>query len=142
VDGEFSGLDDFTGHSNDDDHEWQSDDAESSNRFVQFAFMKQLFYLDLPNTTLAAGDAERLMRDRPGFYWGRKQPYFPYHKVEALDTFEPLQKAFVNGDQEEAAAEAAFVFFRLWNCPPDMVLYVRASSFDGKHDWEKSVPMK
>ncbi len=45
------------------------------------------------------------------------------------------------GDEAEAAEDAAFLFFRVWEMPVDARLYVSSAAFGGKHVWERGVPL-
>ena len=40
-----------------------------TDRFVQFAFKRRTFYIDLPNTTLWPDEARQLMSRRSGFFY-------------------------------------------------------------------------
>jgi hypothetical protein len=97
--------------------------------------------MDEPNSTLFPAEAARLFQDRSGFYFAcARIASLPPEGYEA--TFDPVFKQYVNGDEISAAEDMAYIFFKLWNCPVDMPIYIRASDFEGKHSWEDSFPTK
>ena len=44
------------------------------SRYIQFAFMRDCFYMELPNNTVFPQEAEQIFRCRQGFYWAKKRP--------------------------------------------------------------------
>lgn len=111
-------------------------------RFVQFAFEETLFYMDLPRTTLEQAEAERLLRDRPGFFRMADRPRFPFYRRRTVDAFNPVCKAYLPGDLESAAGDLACVVFDLWNFPVDWRFYVTAGAFDGTARFESDSPLE
>jgi hypothetical protein len=108
------------------------------SKFIQFAFWERFFVADLPNDILLESDGRRIQRDRAGFFFVGERTDYPYYQRDVA-VHNPLQKQYVYGDQEAAAADAAHVFFRVWNFPIDSRLYVSDSAFAKGHRWEESV---
>ena len=116
-------------------------DSAGDNRYVQFAFTKQTFYLDLPNCTLFPLEAERLFRERSGFFYlrDRRQPWMSAPSWQnAVKDWNPVQKIYLNSDTRSAAEDMAYIFYTLWKFPPDWQFYYRALVFHDhkKRDWE------
>ena len=118
---------------------WRGDPA--SRRFIQFGFCAKYFEIDIPNTTLYRAEAQEILRYRSGFFYVVDRPQFE-HPAERARDFNPLRKAYVYGDEQVAAEDGAFVFFRVWKFPVDWRFFVSASSFhDGIH-WERGLPLE
>ena len=111
-------------------------------RFVQFAFDGKLFYMDLPKTTLERPEAERLLRDRSGFFYMASQPRFPYYSKVYVGRFDPVCKVYLFDDQETAAEDMTYVFFDLWRFPVDWQFYMTAGAFDGTARFETDSPLE
>lgn len=126
----------------DTDQSWAGEPSgpRDQSKFIQFAFWERFFVVDLPNDILLETDGRRIQRDRPGFFFvGERDDYPYYHQDVAVHN--PLQKQYVYGDQEAAAADAAHVFFRVWNFPIDSRLYVSSASFHTRDRWDESLPL-
>lgn len=111
-----------------------------NDRYIQFAFMKDSFYLDLPNETLEAAEARQLL-SRPGFYRlrHRRWPWMCHREwLESVQKHDPVQKEYLNSDTRTAAEDMAFVLYTLWKFPVDWQFYFRALRFHGRRnrDWE------
>ena len=107
-------------------------------RYIQFAFMRDCFYLELPNNTVFPYEAEQIFRHRLGFYWAKDRPDLRWVRSNWKDmlTWEPLQKIYLYRDEESAAEDMAFIVFQIWHFPVDTPLYVKAASFHTKHRFE------
>ena len=108
------------------------------SRYIQFAFMRDCFYLELPNNTVFPQEAEQIFRHRLGFYWAKNRPDLRWVRANWKDmlTWEPLQKVYLYRDEESAAEDMAFILFQIWHFPVDTPLYVKAASFHTKHRFE------
>jgi len=73
-------------------------------RFIQFAFLQDRFYLELPKSTLAAAEAQRLLTERHGFYWARKHRDYWWVNAdwEAMLKWDPLHKLYLYRDEDAA----------------------------------------
>jgi hypothetical protein len=117
-----------------------SSGPRGQSKFIQFAFWERFFVIDLPNDILLETDGRRIHRDRPGFFFvGERDDYPYYHQDVAVHN--PVQKQYVYGDQDAAAADAAHVFFQVWNFLIDSRLYVSSASFHTRDRWEESLPL-
>lgn len=111
----------------------------SHERFIQFVFLERHFEMDLPQPMLEASEAHRLLAERRGFFYLGDR--FPMHDTEnVIDTFHPLRKAYVHGDELEAAEDMAFLLFDLWRFPVDAILY--HSAFGGRYSWASGKPLR
>jgi hypothetical protein len=122
-------------------------DFNGDDRYVQFAFTKRTFYLDLPNCTLFPLEAERLIRERSGFFYlkDHRQPWMSMdYWQNTVRDFSPVQKIYLNSDTRSAAEDMAYIFYTLWKFPTDWQFYYRALVFHGrkKRDWEGEGPVK
>ena len=110
------------------------------NRYLQFGFMKKTFHMDLPNNTLAAGEAARLLERRHGFFYLRSRRWWFLSYEEWRDVvrdFNPVQKEYLNSDTRSAAEDAAWIWFDLWRFPVERPLYYRAMHWGRvNRDWE------
>jgi hypothetical protein len=104
-------------------------------RWVQFAFMKDHFYMDQPDTTLTVMEARRLIVDRPEFAFVLGDPAKGVAEYES--TFDPVQRTYSYAELRVAAEDTAFIFFNLYGLPVETWLKVKAESFDGKRQWER-----
>ena len=110
-------------------------------RFVQFAFQKDYFYLDLPRQTLSFDEAMEVLWHREGFFYLRDRPQFAMsEEIGDVKAFDPFRRAYLYGDEGQAAEDTAFLLFRVWELPLDSPLYVTSWSADGKHKWERGTP--
>lgn len=96
--------------------------------------------MDLPRQTLSFEEAMEVLWYRRGFFYGRER-YRDIPRKEVED-FDPFRRAYLYGDEEQAAEDAAFLFFRVWGLPVDSPLYVTSWSSDGKHKWERGTPVE
>ena len=46
----------------------------NSPRYIQFAFMQDCFYMELPNNTVFPPEVEQILRGSMGFYWAKDRP--------------------------------------------------------------------
>ena len=108
------------------------------SRYIQFAFMRDCFYLELPNNTVFPQEAEQIFRHRLGFYWAKNRPDLRWVRGNWKDmlTWEPLQKVYLYRDEESAAEDMAFILFQIWHFPVDTPLYVKAAAFHTQHRFE------
>lgn len=118
---------------------WRADD--SAERFIQFSIENKWFCMDLPRQALDRAEAGEILRYRKGFFYLADRAEFTLHE-EAVEGYEPFRKVYVYGDENSAAEDMAFIFFQVWKFPVDSRFYVTAASFDGKHHWERGVPIK
>lgn len=120
---------------------------EKSVRYVQFAFMKRTFYMDLPNSTIFPAEVHRLMRDRSGFFYLRQRrwSFMTFEEWrEVVHDHDPLQKEYLNVDTRCAAEDMAYVIYNLWRFPLDWQFYYHALRFNqGKRrPWERTGTVK
>ena len=82
------------------------------DRFVQFCFQEDWFAVDLPNTGILPAEAERVLRERRGFYREAERPDAGVTTdVSELVEFDPIGKKYIYGDEREAAEDAAYLLF-------------------------------
>jgi hypothetical protein len=106
-------------------------------RFIQFVFTEHTLRLDLPNSTITAAEAAKLLQDRSGFfrlierpnYWPRDNHFFK---------FDPVQKPYIYGDELSAAEDIAYVLYELWNCPIDCPIEVKSFASNNK-SWPEKI---
>ena len=101
-------------------------------RIVQFAFMQDGFYLDLPDTTLTLEEAKRVVGERAGFGFALNNPRKRLGELE----HHLVQRQFKYGEQRIAAEDTAYVFFDLRQTPLDAWIKVDASAFEVERRWE------
>lgn len=119
---------------------WIQDD--SHKRFIQFSFEEKWFCVDMPRQTLYRAEAEKILRDRTGFFYLRDRPEFTLYG-ETVEGMDPFRKIYLYGDENIAAEDMAFVFFQVWNFPLDWRFFVNSSSFgDPLHEWEIGTPLE
>lgn len=114
-------------------------------RYVQFAFMKESFYIDVPNNTLSSPEARRLMRCRTGFFFVREHrpPWVGLKEWKSLARdLDPVQKLYRNVDTRLAAEDTAFILHSLWKLPIDHPLYYRSLCFNARRRWEREDVLK
>ena len=109
------------------------------SRYIQFAFMRDCFHLDLPNNTVFPREVEQIVRCRQGFYWAKHRTALRWVRSNWEDIAElnPLQKVYIYRDEESAAEDMAFILFQIWHFPVDSPLYVKAASFHTDHRFER-----
>ncbi len=124
---------------NDPPQEESGDQSGDDGRFIQFCFEDTLFWMELPNTTLSRAEGERIMRDRPGFFWLKDNP--GYAATRLNEKLDPLTKFFLYGDEQRAAEDMAHIFFQQWKFPVTNRLFVKAACFQGP-DFEWGLPIQ
>ena len=109
------------------------------SRYLQFAFMRDCFYLELPNNTVFRQEADQILRCRLGFYWAKNRTDLRWVRSnwEDMVKWNPLQKVYLYHDEESAAEDMAFILFQIWHFPVDSPLYVKAASFQTEHRFER-----
>lgn len=118
------------------------EDPHGGVKMVQFCFERKWFAIDIPNINLCPDDAERILKQRRGFYREAEHPEVGVTRnASDLVQLDPVGKKYIYGDEREAAEDAAYVFFDVWGLPLDAELLVTASAFDGPH-WEREVPLE
>ena len=117
--------------------DWQG--ADSPPRYVQFAFRRDCFYLELTRYTLFPNEADLILQRRPGFYWARNRTDLRWVRSNWKDIVKwgPLQKIYLYRDEQSAAEDMAFILFDLWRFPVDWPWYVTAAAFHAKHRFEQ-----
>jgi hypothetical protein len=112
-------------------------------RFIQFVFMRDCFYLDLPNNTVFPNEAAQIFRQRRGFYYARKRSDLVWVRVNwrNIVRWNPLQKIYLYRDEESAAEDMAFILFQVWKFPVDWRWYVTAAAFRTGHRFEQGRPL-
>lgn len=121
------------------DERWREDNSQ--RRFIQFAFARDWFCLDMPIQTLYQAEAEQILGSRSGFFYLRDRPQFTLNE-EDVDGYDPFRKIYLYGDEGSAAEDMAFIFFQVWRFPVDWQFFVRAAAFGDKpSDWENGTPM-
>jgi hypothetical protein len=109
----------------------------STARGVQFAFMEDGFYLDLPDTTLTPEEAKRTVAERAGFGFALMN----LRKRLGERQYDPVQRQYPYTEQRAAAEDTAYVFFDLWRTPLDARIKVHAAAFEVKRRWERGFSM-
>jgi hypothetical protein len=106
-------------------------EGESQARYVQFAFRRDCFYMELPSATLFLPEAEQILRHRSGFYWAKNRLDLRWVRSNWKDIvrWNPLQKVYLYRDEQSAAEDMAFILFQVWHFPVDSPLYMTASTF-------------
>ena len=96
------------------------------------------FAWNLPNATLFPQEAEKILRQRLGFYWAKNRLDLLWVRRNWKDMvkWNPLEKVYLYRDEESAAEDMAFIFFQVWNFPVESPLYVTAASFHTDHHFE------
>lgn len=117
-----------------------ADQGDRFSRFLQFAFMKHSFYMDLPCRILFQSEARQILTQLNGFFYlkDRRWPHMSYESWQyTVRYWNPLQKEYLNGDERAAAEDMGFILFTLWKFPVDWDFYYRALHFgDGRRKWE------
>lgn len=105
-------------------------------RFIQFSFERDDFQLDIPLNALTQAEAEQILRQREGFFYLRNRPEHTLHG-EDVEGHDPFRKVYRYESEAEAAADMAFILFRVWRMPVDAPLYVSAAAFGKEIRWEQ-----
>jgi hypothetical protein len=112
-------------------------------RYIQFAFQRDNFYVELPNNTVFPPEVEQILRCRQGFYWAKNRLDLRWVRANWKDMvkWDPLQKVYIYRDEESAAEDMAFILYQIWHFPVDTPLYVKAASFHTNHrfEWGKRI---
>jgi hypothetical protein len=118
-------------------NDWQG--GEDQSRFIQFAFKRDCFYMELPNNTVFPPEVEQILRHSMGFYWAQDRPDLRWVRGNWKDMvkWNPLQKVYLYRDEQSAAEDMAFILFQVWNFPVDSPLYVKAAAFQTNHRFER-----
>ena len=116
---------------------------EKPFRYIQFAFRRDCFYLELPTYTLLPHEAELILRQRSGFYWAKDRQDLRWVRANWKDIvkWNPLQKIYLYRDELSAAEDMAFVLFHVWKFPVDWRWYVTAAAFHANHKFEQGRPL-
>jgi hypothetical protein len=104
-------------------------------RFVQFAFHADIFFLDLPHTTLTPEEADQLIAERPGFHFVLKDPSRKVAEYELH--FNPVQRIYQYSEKRQAAEDTAYLFFDLWKFPLGAWFKVVSQAFQSGKCWER-----
>ena len=117
-------------------NDWHGEEAQP--RYLQFAFMQDCFYMELPNNTVFPPEVEQILRGSMGFYWAQDRPDLRWVRGCWKDMLKwnPLQKVYLYRDEESAAEDMAFILFQVWKFPVDSPLYVKAAAFGTDHRFE------
>jgi len=117
-------------------NDWQG--GESQPRYLQFAFKRDCFYMELPNNTVFPPEVEQILRHGMGFYWAQDRPDLSWVRGNWKDMLKwnPLQKLYLYRDEESAAEDMAFILFQVWKFPVNAPLFVKAAAFHTKHRFE------
>jgi len=107
-----------------------------SDRTVQFVFEQNWFAVDLPNTSLLPGEAERIVRSRPGFYREAETPEANVSQTQDVVEYDPIGKKYTYGDEQEASEDAAWLLYDALNLSLNAEIRVRAADFEGEHEYE------
>jgi hypothetical protein len=112
-------------------------------RYIQFAFMRDCFYLELPNNTVFPEETEIILQQRRGFYYAKSRRDLRWVRSNWQDIvkWEPLQKVYLYRDEDSAAEDMAFILFEVWKFPVDWCWYIKASSFHTEHRFEQGKPL-
>jgi hypothetical protein len=117
---------------------WRADN--SPRRFVQFSFERNWFCLDMPSCTLFLPEAQKILRDRSGFFYLRDRPEFTLYE-EDVDGYDPFRKVYLYRDEPTAAEDLAYIFFDVWKFPIDWRFYATASTFGDGPSFERNHPV-
>jgi hypothetical protein len=117
-------------------NDWQGGEAQP--RYLQFAFMQDCFYMELPNNTVFPPEVEQILRHGMGFYWAQDRPDLRWVRGCWKDMLKwnPLQKVYLYRDEAGAAEDMAFILFQVWKFPVDSPLYIKAAAFHTQHRFE------
>jgi len=117
---------------------WRGEDERA--RFVQFAFERDWFCMDLPRQTLSFEEALGVLWHRKEFFYLRDKPQFTLQGEP--EGYDPFRRVYLYGEEGQAAEDTAFLFFRVWGLPVDSRLYVSSASFSGAYEWERGTPVE
>lgn len=117
---------------------WRPEDGQS--RIVQFSFEEKWFCLDMPCCSLFKPEAEKILRERSGFFYLRDLPQFTLYG-EDVEGHDPFRKIYLYGDERSAAEDTAYIFFDVWKFPVDWQFYVTADAFGNGPRFEQNFPL-
>jgi len=106
-------------------------------RMVQLYFREDWFAIDIPNTYIVPAEACKLLGERQGFYREAETPDAGVSDVVHVVNYDPVGKRYTYGQEQDAAEDAAWIFFDLWSLDPSRPIYVSAASFKSGHQWEQ-----
>lgn len=86
-----------------------------TGRCVQFLLCPERFYLDLPNTTLVEHEPAIIFAQRQGFYRDDPNSADRISSPEDIRDFEPIDKCYTWDEIPQAAEDAAWLLFDLYN---------------------------
>ena len=103
-------------------------------RWAQVGFHGNWFYLELMDTVLSPGEAERLIRERAGFFFLRDRldghsAFDADAAAKLVRDFNPVHKCYRAGDRAELASDLAFLWFNVWRVPLDWVFHLKTNYF-------------
>ena len=99
------------------DNFWRPD--HGFKRFIQFSFERQWFCMDMPRSTLFKPEAERIMRNRSGFFYLRDLPQFTLYE-EDTEGHDPFRKIYLYGDEHTAAEDGGRQPAGAWVAPGEV----------------------
>jgi hypothetical protein len=109
--------------------------VSAGERFVQFAFDAEDFFLDLPDSTLTPEEANRVVSERAGFQFvlgdASRKP------ADYERQFDPIQRRYRYSEKRQAAEDTAYLFFDLWKLPLGAWVKVDAQAFKSGRRWER-----
>jgi hypothetical protein len=107
----------------------------AGERFVQFAFHAEDFYLDLPDSTLTHEEANRVVAERAGFQFLLADE--SQKPADHERQFDPIQRTYRYDEKRLAAEDTAYLFFDIWEIRLGAWLKVEAQAFAGGRRWER-----
>ena len=105
---------------------------DAKSRIIQFAFMADSYYLDLPDSTMTPEEFRRVVKERPDF------EYALMRKEKRLGEreFDPLQRIYSYGSESVAASDVGYVMFDVYGVKPTAAIKVSSASFKTGDSWE------
>lgn len=105
-------------------------------RYAQIGFHGDWFYLELPDAILSPTEGQRLIQERPGFFYLKDRPESPSafsadSWARLVQEWNPVHKCYRAGDKMGAATDLAYVWFTLWNVPVDWAFQAKLAYFGG-----------
>ncbi|GEM_PF-3972919 len=89
---------------------------------------------------LARVEAERLRRNRSGFFYVRERPAFSLHDEDA-NGFDPFRKVYLYGDEQTAAEDLAHVLYRVWDMPDSAPILATSGVFGEARRFDQATPL-
>ncbi len=103
--------------------------------YSQFSCLGDWFYMDLPDITLGPSEGQRLIQERPGFYYLKDRPdaptAFKSSFAKSVQDWNPVQKCYRSGEKSMAAADLVYLWFSLWRVPVDWTFQAKLGHFSG-----------